>query len=196
MKNWVSKSSGVESKGVPGMLGSTWSAAATVWLESIYVRAGSVIMIRTIYSRGEKSDNLSGGESSGVRETGEDAVDSVERLRNGQIGRGLGGIGAAEEHCETGGTGAVGHTNGTGKLDATRKGERLAPWFAYGARQSHKSAVVMLLRWMRGRCSSMISSTPLFAWKLVSMSSKRAIDPSAPPPLQTRQQRVWSSKMQ
>ena len=72
--------------------------------------------------RSQERDDLGGGEASGVRETGEDAVDSVERFRNGQIGRGLGGIGAAEKHCETGGTGAVGHTNGTSKLDARRKG--------------------------------------------------------------------------
>ncbi len=44
----------------------------------------------------------------------------------------------------------------------------------------------------------MISSTPLFAWKLVSMSSKRAIEPSAPPPLYDCQkcmsdQAVWHS---
>ena len=33
MKNWVSKISGVESKGVRGMVVSTLSAAATVWAE-------------------------------------------------------------------------------------------------------------------------------------------------------------------
>lgn len=38
---------------------------------------------------------------------------------------------------------------------------------------------------MTGLCSLMISSTPKLAWKLVSMSSKMAIEPSAPPPLCT-----------
>lgn len=35
-KNWLSKSPGVESKGVPGMVGSTWSAAAIVCLGRRY----------------------------------------------------------------------------------------------------------------------------------------------------------------
>ena len=46
---------------------------------------------------------------------------------------------------------------------------------------------------MKGRCSSMISSVPRLAWKLDSMSSKMAIEPSAPPPLFSalnRQRRV------
>ena len=34
-----------------------------------------------------------------------------------------------------------------------------------------------------GRCSFTISSSPKLAWKLVSMSAKSAIEPSAPPPL-------------
>ena len=82
-------------------------------------------MIRTIYSRGEKSDNLSGGESSGVRETGEDAVNGVERLRDSQIGGGLGRVRAADEDVELRSTGAVAEADGTGELDAVRVSETM-----------------------------------------------------------------------
>ena len=41
----------------------------------------------------------------------------------------------------------------------------------------------MLCLATKGAWACTISSSPKFAWKLVSMSAKMAIDPSAPPPL-------------
>lgn len=52
--------------------------------------------------------------------------------------------------------------------------------------ETYKSPVEMLCLANIGFCSLMISSTPKLAWKFVSISSKRAMEPSAPPPLEIR----------
>ena len=48
---------------------------------------------------------------------------------------------------------------------------------------AYKSAVEMLCLATKGAWAWTISSSPKLAWKLVSMSAKMAIEPSAPPPL-------------
>ena len=77
--------------------------------------------------RGEEGDDLGGREAADARErvleAGEDAVDGVERLRDGLVGRGLGGVGAANEDVQLGSTGAVRDTNGTSQLDEVGGGE-------------------------------------------------------------------------
>ncbi len=76
--------------------------------------------------RGEEGDDLSGGEASGVGETRKDAVDGVERLGDGQVGGGLGGVRTAEEDVELRCTGAVRETDGTGQLDEVGGGDVVA----------------------------------------------------------------------
>ena len=71
--------------------------------------------------RGEECNDLGGGEASGVRETGEDAVDGVERLRDGQVGGGLGRISAADEDVELRSTGAVAKADSASELDALQR---------------------------------------------------------------------------
>ena len=77
--------------------------------------------------RGEEGDDLGGREAADARErvleAGEDAVDGVERLRDGLVGRGLGRVGAADEDVQLGSTGAVRDTNGTSQLDEVGGGE-------------------------------------------------------------------------
>ena len=71
--------------------------------------------------RSEERDDLGGGEASGVREAGEDAVDGVERLRDGQVGSGLGCISAADEDVELRSTGAVAEADSASELDASQR---------------------------------------------------------------------------
>lgn len=68
--------------------------------------------------RGEKSDDLGGGELAGILEASENLGDVVERLRDRQVGSGLGRVLAADEDVQAGRAGAVGDTDGTGQLDA------------------------------------------------------------------------------
>lgn len=67
--------------------------------------------------RGKESDNLSRGES-GIGESIQDFVNSVEWLRNEQIGRSLSSFGTTEEEVKLGSTRAVRDTNGTSELNA------------------------------------------------------------------------------
>ena len=85
-------------------------------------------------------------------------------------------------------TRAVAHAKSASKLNTGKwvDGSQLVTDARKHGEYTHKSATERLWRAMTGLCSLMISSTPKLAWKLVSMSSKMAIEPSAPPPLCTR----------
>ena len=76
--------------------------------------------------RGEEGNDLSSGEASSIGEAGQDAVDGVERLRDGQVGGGLGSVHTAKEDVELRSTGAVGDTDGTGELDEVSSGDVVA----------------------------------------------------------------------
>ena len=119
MKTCESKELKVESKGDPGMVGSTWSAAATEWLGGSL----SAIVRRAkgfgSGSRGKESYDLLGGEAS-VAKAVEDAGDGVEGLGDETVGSGSGGDSAAEEEFEAGRALAVGETDGASELDAIR----------------------------------------------------------------------------
>ena len=73
--------------------------------------------------RGEEGNDLSSGEASSIGEAGQDAVDGVERLRDGQVGGGLGSVHTAKEDVELRSTGAVGDTDGAGELDEVGGGD-------------------------------------------------------------------------
>ena len=78
MKNWVSKSSGVESNGVPGMVGSTRSAAATVWLGLNGVSPQDIYVLSCEGGlRRQQGNNLIGSEAACVEESSQNGVDSV-----------------------------------------------------------------------------------------------------------------------
>ena len=117
MKNCVSKMLGVESKGVPGIEGSTWSAAAMVCLCGMTISAMTLSQEEQNL-RGKESDNLGWGEAASVGEASKDAIDGVERLGDGQVGSGLSRIGASNEDGELGCTRAVADTDCASELDA------------------------------------------------------------------------------
>ena len=85
-----------------------------------------------------------------------------------------------EEEVKAGSTGAVAHAEGTSKLNATTEWSKVC-MIDHKVWYTDKSPGVMLCLATNGFCSSIISSTPIFAWKLVSMSSNTMIEPSAPP---------------
>ncbi len=124
MKNWVSKISGVESKGVPGIDSSTWSAAATVWLFVTLSILSSASSMVDGHLRSEEGNDFLRGESACVFETLENTVDSVKRLWNSQVRGGLSGIDTAEEDVKTRSTRAVAEANGTSKLNAIKEVSR------------------------------------------------------------------------
>ncbi|OJT02980.1 hypothetical protein TRAPUB_6459 [Trametes pubescens] len=117
MKNWVSNSSGVESNGVPGMVGSTWSAAAIVCLQGMLCERASHARGSRGDIRGEESDDLVRAELAGVVEAREDLADVVERLGHRQVGCGLCRVLATEEHVQAGRARAVAHADRAGELD-------------------------------------------------------------------------------
>ncbi|KAH9853596.1 hypothetical protein C2E23DRAFT_111845 [Lenzites betulinus] len=122
MKTWESNEDAVESKGVPGMVGSTWSAAATEWLEgkewTAYQLPVRIIGRLGNHVRGEEGDDLVGREA-GVAETLEDLRHRVERLRDEQVRGRCDRAGAPEEVLEAGCARAVREPDRAGELDAT-----------------------------------------------------------------------------
>ncbi len=83
------------------------------------------VPVLSIYLRAKESHNLFGGKATRIIETLQDAVDGVEGLWDGQVGRGLGGIRTADEHRETRSTRTVADTDGTSELDATGRMSRM-----------------------------------------------------------------------
>ena len=73
--------------------------------------------------RRKEGNDLLRGEAASVGEAGEDAVDTVERLRDGQVRSGLSRIDAAKEDVELGSTGAVRDTDCACELDEVGGGD-------------------------------------------------------------------------
>ena len=109
----------------------------------------------------------------------------TEGLRDETIGGGALGILAAQEELGERGTRALRESERAGQLDATRfrHGQYLNGRGEDAESETYKSAAEMLWRAIIGFCKLTMSSRPALAWKLVSIFSKRMIEPSAPPPL-------------
>ena len=94
-KNWLSKKAGVESKGVRGMVASTFNSLVSDsnarYVESAYV-IGGADRVRT-----QECNDLSGSEASAIGHTCQNLVNRVERQRNGAVWRRRGAIFATLE---------------------------------------------------------------------------------------------------
>ncbi len=155
---------------------------------------------------GEQPDDLEVLEAD-VEEAGEYGVDAVwilpsaietnqgsiaghtEGLWNKTVISRLGSILAAEQELELRCSGALSEPDGTRELNAVIV--EYVSTCKKGAENTHKSAAEMLCLAMNGFCNATISSVPSFAWKFVSMSENRTMEPSAPPP--TNSPRAWAA---
>ena len=135
--------------------------------------------------RRQEVDSLGRAEPS-VLHTGQDLVDRILRQRDQTIGRHLGVVGTTCEELEAGATTTVAHTHGTCELNAAN-GDVFSDTSEEGKQgkyaETYKSPKETLCLSAKGFCSPTISSKPVLAWNLVSMSAKAMIEPSAPPPL-------------